>query len=134
MAVNYVAVLVSAIASMAVGFVWYSPGVFGRQWMHLTGITKKDVEKGKANMPQKMVVALIAQLVMAYALSLLLTATSTVGAKAGAKLAALVWLGFVATILLGSVLWEGKPSKLWILNSAQWLVAMAVMGAILAAW
>jgi hypothetical protein len=30
MAINYVAVLVSAVASMAVGFVWYSPGVFGK--------------------------------------------------------------------------------------------------------
>ena len=102
--------------------------------MRVTGLSKKDMEKGKADMPQKMIVGLIAQLIMVYVLTLLIADTGTVGAKAGAKLAALVWLGFVATILLGNVLWEGKPSKLWILNSAQWLVALAVMGAILAAW
>ena len=46
-----------------------------------------------------------------------------------------LWLGFFASAtLLGSVLWEGKSWKLYILNAAYWLVNLAVMATILALW
>ena len=44
------------------------------------------------------------------------------------------WLGFVAPVTLGSVLWEGKSPKLWVLNNGYYLVSLIVMGVILALW
>lgn len=44
------------------------------------------------------------------------------------------WLGFVATIMLGMTLWEGKPFRLYLLNAGYQLLNLLVMGAILAAW
>ena len=35
--INYWAVLVSVLAVMAIGAVWYSPAAFGRQWAMLSG-------------------------------------------------------------------------------------------------
>ena len=45
MGVNLWAVLVSALATMAVGFVWYSPLLFARPWMVLMGYDPNDKAK-----------------------------------------------------------------------------------------
>ncbi len=42
------------------------------------------------------------------------------------------WLGFVATIMLGKVIWEMTPVKLYGINVAYYLVSLLLMGAILA--
>jgi hypothetical protein len=44
------------------------------------------------------------------------------------------WLGFVAPVTLGSVLWEGKSWKLWCFNNSYYLVMLLVMGVILSLW
>src|SRR6185503_10080416 len=64
--INYVAVLVAAVAGWLVGAVWY--GVLGKQWMAALGWTEADITgpDGKRRMPMgPMIVAFIAQLVMA---------------------------------------------------------------------
>ena len=45
MGVNVWAVLVSALAAMVVGFVWYSPLLFARPWMVLMGYDPNDKAK-----------------------------------------------------------------------------------------
>ena len=52
----------------------------------------------------------------------------------GILLALLAWLGFIVTTSLGSVLWEGKPVSLYVLNILFHLVNLVVMGLILGAW
>src|SRR5688572_1633570 len=44
---NYLAILVAAVAGMAVGFFWYGP-LFGKIWVKLSGFTKEDMEKAQA--------------------------------------------------------------------------------------
>jgi hypothetical protein len=53
---------------------------------------------------------------------------------AGISLGAMVWLGFIATVTLASVLYEKRSVNLYILNNAYQLVSLVVMGAIVAAW
>ena len=43
--VNYWAILVSGVAAVVIGAVWYSPGVFGKAWMQLVGFKKEDMKK-----------------------------------------------------------------------------------------
>ena len=45
-----------------------------------------------------------------------------------------MWLGFVGTVGLGICLWEGKPFKLYLINTIYYIVALALMGGILASW
>src|SRR5216684_1584610 len=40
--INFWAVLVSAIATMVIGFLWYSPMLFANPWMRLMGIDPTD--------------------------------------------------------------------------------------------
>ena len=124
--VNYLAVLVAAIAGMVIGFIWYNPKVFGKMWMKLSGVSSKD-KPDKLNM----LLAFISQLVMAYVLAMFVQVGNL---NASLQTSALLWLGFIGTMTLGSVLWQGKSWKLWLLNNAHNLVAILVMGSIIALW
>jgi hypothetical protein len=46
MEMNWIAILVSALATLVVGFVWYHPKVFGTVWMKETGLTEEILAKG----------------------------------------------------------------------------------------
>lgn len=133
-AVNYLAVLVAAIVGFFVGFVWYAQPVFGKMWMQWSGISDKKMKDGKKSMGLLMLGGFISQLVMAYVIAMLVGFTGATTFVTGMITAFWAWLGFVATVLLGSVLWEGKPFKLYILNAAHYIVVMALMGGILAVW
>ena len=135
---NYLAVIGAAVASMIVGFVWYGP-LFGKLWMKLSGITTADMESGKKKgMAKTYLLAFVGSLVMSYVLANFLVFASAyfneVSVKGGLITGFWSWLGFVAPVTLGSVLWEGKSWKLWFLNNAYYLVTLSVMGLILAAW
>ncbi len=133
--INYLAVLVSAVVSIILGSLWYSPLLFGKVWMRLAGKNAKEMNKAKKRgMGKLYLVAFIASLVMAYVLAHFikyLTATSfTDGMLAGFWL----WLGFIAAVQIGIVIWDNKPFKLYLLNAIYYLVSLAIMGGILAVW
>jgi len=135
--INYIAVLVAAVASMAVGFLWYGV-LFMKPWMRMMGYTKENMS-GMAMTPGKAyTLQFIGSLVMAYVLAHSLIFANyyldASGAVAGVMAGFWNWLGFVAPITLGVVLWENKPWKLWFINASNYLVALVVMGVILAVW
>jgi hypothetical protein len=125
--VNYVAVLVAAVASMVVGFLWYGP-LFGKMWMKLSGL-KEMGDKSQA--ARNYGLTFVGSLVMAYVLAALLSLTNTASLMEALKMALWSWLGFQATILLGTVLWEGKSWNLYFLNVSYWLVNLLVIAAVL---
>jgi hypothetical protein len=133
--VNYLAILVAAVVSFVIGMLWYSPILFGNAWMKASGITKKDIEKSKKKgMGKQMITAFISSLVMAYVLAIFVKLSSAASFIHGVKVGFWLWLGFVATIALGSILWEGKPFKYYLINVSYWLVNVAIMAGILAVW
>lgn len=48
--VNFTAVLVAALATFPIGFIWYNPKVFGTAWMHSIGVNSEEEMKKGANM------------------------------------------------------------------------------------
>ncbi len=131
---NWLAVLVSAIASMILGWLWYGP-LFGKVWINMMGFTKKDMDAAKKKgMAKSYLLMFISALVTASVISILVGMTGTSDAIGGMILGFWVWLGFVATITLSSVLWEGKKFSLWFLNNAYNLINLLIIGAILGFW
>ena len=131
---NYIAVLAATIASMALGMFWFSPAVFGTAWMKAMGFTKKSIKKMKLTPQQAMAGGFITTAVSAYVLALFIDLAQAGTAYAGAVIGFWVWLGFVATTQLGSVLWADQKVQVWYITAAHTLVSFAVMGAILAVW
>lgn len=130
--VNYLAVLSAAVAAMIVGALWYSPLLFGRLWMQLSGITEEKLKELKAKgMGKSYALMFLCTLIMAFVLAHFAKVWNVKDAMSALQLAFWVWLGFIATVMFNSVLWEGKSVKLYTLNVAHEFVSIAVMSLIL---
>jgi hypothetical protein len=130
--VYFLAVIGAAVLGMGVGAFWYSPAGFGKMWMRLIGLTQKDLEKAKdKGMGKAYGITFISLLVMSYILSVFVNNGGVMG---GLKTGFLLWLGFVATVSIGGVLWRDEPWALYILNTTHWLVVILIMGVINGVW
>ena len=133
--INEWAVLTAAIASMIIGALWYSPLLFGNAWMRLMGFNKKDIEKAKKKgMGKLYFYNFIGALVMACVLAWFIGVSGASGLSEGIIVGFYVWVGFIAAIHIGSVLWEGRPFSLYLINISYWLVNLIVGASILAVW
>ncbi|OGG75147.1 hypothetical protein A3H74_04095 [Candidatus Kaiserbacteria bacterium RIFCSPLOWO2_02_FULL_51_13] len=129
--VTFFPILIASIANMIIGFVWYSPHVFGSVWTRLSGVTPEMVESGKRRMPAVLLVALLAGMLTAYVINYFGAAWFVIDVVGAVELAFWIWVGFVAPVMLGHVLWEQKPFTLYLINTLYWLVAMIVMAIVL---
>ena len=44
--INFPAILIAALSSFVVGYVWYNPKVFGTIWMNEIGMTEEKAKQG----------------------------------------------------------------------------------------
>ena len=127
--VNYWAVLVAAIVSFVIGGLWYSPMLFGKLWMQLSGLTNKDMEAAKKKgMTKSYILQFVASLITACVLAHFISLLNIGTVPELFQLVFLAWIGFQAANTVGMVLWEGKPWSLYLLNTASCLVTLAAMG------
>jgi len=129
--INWLAVLVAAIIRMAVGFAWYSPPLLLKPWQALTGVTPETM---KAGLGKAMVVDVIASLVMSFALGNIIVGANISDWLNGALAGFWVWLGFQATLLVSLWGYENRSLKLIAINLGNNLIALLLMGALLAVW
>lgn len=134
--VNYLAVFLAAVANMVVGIIWYGP-LFGKQWRELMGLSKDDMKKMKMTPMQAMAGGFVTSLIMSFVLAHdAFVWGGFFGTSVGQFVFALqlgfwIWLGYVATTQAGSVLWEGKPWKLFFINAGNTLVALIAMALVI---
>lgn len=132
MEINLFAVLVAAIASMAVGFVWYNPKVFGTYWMKISGKTPETMDK--SNMGPMYTFVTIAAVVTAYALAKLFSYGDITTSSQMLNVVLWGWAGIFMALTLSDYLFGGLSKKLWLFQGAYHLVSLVVMGFILIAW
>jgi len=133
--INYVAVLVAAVAGWLVGAVWY--GVLGKQWMAALGWTEADITgpDGKRRMPMgPMIVAFIAQLVMALGLAGLVGHLGPITVQRGIVSGVAAWLAFVITVIAVQNGFQRHKTALTVIDGGHWLAVLVVIGAIIGAF
>ena len=137
MDVNLWSVLVAAIATMIVGFLWYSPLLFAWPWMVAMGYDPEDkakIQEMRKSAGKSYALAFVASLVAAFVLGKIIEVTTVDTAVYGMKIGFAMWLGFVTTVQLTAKLFGNQPTKLYLINTGYQLVCYLAMGAILAAW
>jgi hypothetical protein len=129
--VNLVGVFAAGLASFVLGMLWYSPLLFGKPWMHYMKLKQQDMKKAGNKMVLSMLGGLLTAFVTAYVFAHLLSYSGAVFPVDALQVALWIWLGFFATTLAGSVLWESKPVGLYLLNAAYYLASLFVMALVL---
>lgn len=129
--VNYLAVVVSAVVALVIGFVWYAPPVFGNRWMSYLGTTQAQL--GNPG-PMGMATGVVASLANAWVLAVLSLNLKGSTLTDGVLLGILCWLGFMATITAAQISFEKRPWGLWLLNNAHNVLVQILMGAIVTVW
>ena len=139
--INYIAVLVAAIVSMILGWLWYGP-LFGKAYMEGMGIDPNSAEtkeKMKQGMASAYVQMFILSLVMFYALAFTLWAfkaamPGVAPISAGLQGGFWTWLGFLLPVIYGQKLWGGKTFKFVSIGLGYYLVLLLINGVILSVW
>lgn len=129
--VNLVAVVLSAVAAMVTGSIWYSKMAFGTSWMKLAGVSMNG---DKSKMPLLYGSMFVGALLEAYMLSIFIHYAGAFTLINGLKTGLWVWLGFVGPVMLGNYTFGQRPMKLFYIDGGYALVNLLVMGAILATW
>jgi hypothetical protein len=132
--VNFWAVGASMILSLVLGFIWYGP-LFGKPWMKMSGIAMSDKKPSMASMTKPMILALIGAFLLSSTLSFSIAFHDAyfqvTGYAAALSLAFVLWLGLMVPPYLNLTGWEGKPWKLFAINTGYWLVFLLLSASII---
>lgn len=124
---DYLAILVAAVAGFAFGAVWYM--VLGSAWAKAQGKTRKDFKPS----PGPFITALIAQLIMAFILAVIIAVIASTGdpVSTGLGTAAVLWLGFVITSMTVNHAFQDASAMLTIIDGGHWLGVLLIQGLVL---
>jgi hypothetical protein len=104
---NWLAVIVAAVAYFVLGAIWYAPPVLGNAWMRAGGVEVPEDQRPGVGV---YLVPLVGALLSAIALGMLAEASGTDTAGEGLVLGIVAALGFALAIVLSIANFEvGKP-------------------------
>ena len=131
--INHLAVWILVVVHQLIGFGWYS--IFSNTWLNLHAKTMTDIDNPHEIAPY--LCAIVASIVVNYALARLLLCLGTDRAVGGLKIAVLCWFAFLfvehATISMFSA-FGTNPWPLVLIDMGRPLLAFAVSGLVLGGW
>ncbi|HZO47471.1 MAG TPA: DUF1761 domain-containing protein [Xanthobacteraceae bacterium] len=131
--INYLAVLLAATAAWVFGAIWYM--ALATRWMAAAGITEEKIAASKAQSGVSLpyVFAFAASVVMAWVLAGIVGHLGQVTLRSGVISGLFCWAGFVITTMLVNNSFAMRSRMLLLIDGGYWLVALALMGAIIGA-
>ena len=132
---NWLAVVVAALAYFAIGALWYSPVLFGNIWMAAAGTATP--EDGSGPGPVVYVVPLVGSALAALALGMIAQASGTDTVGEGIVLGLVAGVGFAVAIAAVTATFESskpKPMTWGTINAGYHLVGIIAASVIIAIW
>lgn len=128
---SLLSVLIASVASMILGFLWYSPVLFGKAWMKLKGFTQASLKDAQKKMGPMYALSFIGAIVMAWVLSMVISLVGVIDPMEAARVAFWMWLGFVAPVQMTSVIFGDKKWKLFAIDTGYQLASLLAMAIII---
>jgi len=130
--VNWLAVLVGALAYFFLGAIWYS-ALFRSAWIKATGVNANDpnARKGLAGI---MIASFVTILITSIGLALLITRVQSGGWMTGVKIGLIAGICFSGATICNSYLYEKRPIALSAINSLYNIIGCVIAGIIIAVW
>jgi hypothetical protein len=133
--VHWIAILVSAVVSMIVGFMWYGPMLFGKVWMKEKKYSVQSMKKAQQEMGKWYGLSFVASLVTAFVLSHVMTLSVNFYQypmlSTGVNTAFWMWLGFIMPVQLTATIFGDKNWKLLKIDTGYQLASLLGMGVVL---
>jgi hypothetical protein len=129
--INYWAILVAALIRVVTGALWFSPFAFRESWRKIVGIDEATMNAG---LPKAIALDVVGSLVMAFVLvhAVVYAGAATLGQ--GAAVGFFNWLGFIVVVQLSETMHENRPFRYFWISAGYNLIALVLMGALLAVW
>lgn len=124
---NWLAIIIAALANMVIGFLWYGNFAFGKSWVQLSG---RSMGEGQRPGPLY-ALTIVGAVVQAIAMSWFAAQTGANSGSAGALLGLFVGLGFIAPAMFADVLFAGRPARLYAITAGYQVFAAVVQGTII---
>ena len=126
--INYLAVVVAALATFVLGGLWYSPVLFGKAWQREVGLS--DEQLARSSMARIFGVALVLSLIAALVFALFLGPRPKMPLGLGAGFAAgLCW---VASSFGINYLFARRSLRLFLIDGGYHTLQFTLIGVILA--
>lgn len=129
--IDYLGVLLGAVAYFALGGIWYAPGVFGKRWGELAGVNPQQ-----GNQVSALAIGFVTGFVAALAIGFLAAMSPGLVADAldGALLGLVIGVAFGLFQAISNATFEQKPSELIWINGGYGLVGAVVTGLVIGAF
>ena len=114
MEIHYTTLFLVTFVQFIFGALWYSPLLFGKQWMDSMGTTHVSPEEIK-KMQKSMMPFYILQFAMTLGTNIVLFLFMRLLPLTGAlSLASLIWIAFFVPTQISGVIWGNTPKKKWL--------------------
>ncbi len=128
--VNYLAIIVAAVAAFVASFAWYM--ILGRQLATVSAAFAQS--QGQNRQPWKMLFVLGEHLVIALIIAYLVTRMGITSLAAALLLGFLLWLGLSAMQWVSSIVYEKEPVKKAAIHAGDWLLKLILISLIVGIW
>ena len=132
---NWLGVIVGGVVYFALGALWYSPVLFGRQWQRSIGW---DAERQPPEMKASTyVIPLVAYLVMAVAVALVVEASGTTDLAGGIVLGLVLGIGLSLMHTLVDATFDPNKPEPWTwfaINGAYHALGLLIVAVIVSVW
>jgi Protein of unknown function (DUF1761) len=131
---NPLAIAVAALVYFMLGGVWFT--VLKQPWLDGIGrtIDQLTLRASGVSPTVSYLVAIVTTIIIALTLDWAIQATGPQTATRGIKIAALLWFGFIFTVIAAEYAFEIRSPETLAIVTGYPLTGMVLMGAILGAW
>jgi len=130
--INWLAVLVAAVAFFLLGALWYSL-LFRDAWIKSSGVNVND-PNAKKGVGALFFSSFILILITTIGLAFFISRVGTAGWMTGLKVGLIAGICFCATSISNSYLYEKRPVSLLVINSFYNIVGCSIARIIIAVW
>jgi hypothetical protein len=127
MSLDKIAIVIAAVLSFCVSWLWYSRWLFGATYFKEMG------DMHLMNHPHKisMLWGFLTTLLTAYFVAFFMAHLRATTVADGLFVGFCVWLGFVFTTQISAVIWLKRPLKLFFIDTGCRLVTLLIMGGVI---
>jgi hypothetical protein len=130
--VNFLSVLVAAVAYWLLGALWFSKALFGKTWMKGIEKTEEQLKQGFSKMA--FIWCYVWSFIAAYGIARIMVWTGSTSIGQGILIGLLAGITFTLAPFVINNLFERRSKSLIMINASYHVVALVISGIIIGAW